>query len=71
MSNWKSERGKVAALSRSRSADDPDLAAARRNLKAARLEEYITRMVAAAPPLTAEQRLSLAAILAGGHGDAA
>jgi hypothetical protein len=61
------ERAKVAALSRSRSADDPDLIEARRNLSAEKLEDYIRRTVDAAPPLTAEQRARLAGILAGGQ----
>jgi hypothetical protein len=59
-------RGRVAALSRSRSADDPDLIAARENLKAARLEAYIEKVVDSAPPLSAEQRDRLALLLRGG-----
>lgn len=61
--SWTNERGRVAALSRSRTPDDPDLIAARRNLRAERLADYITRVVDAAPPLTAEQRDRLALLL--------
>jgi hypothetical protein len=60
------ERARVAALSRSRGADDPDLVAARRNLAAERLAHYIERTVSTAPPLSAEQRRRLSAILNGG-----
>ena len=63
MSNWTAERARVASLSRSRSSDDPDLIAARQNLRAARLEDYIRRTVDQAPPLTAEQRERIAALL--------
>lgn len=63
MSSTLSYRGKVAALTRSRSADDPDLRIARRNLAAAKLEQYIRETVAEAPPLTVEQRDRLAELL--------
>lgn len=68
MSEWTHHRGRIAALTRSRAADDPELIAARQGLKAARLEDYIRRTVDAAPPLTAEQRDRLALLL---RGDAA
>jgi hypothetical protein len=71
MPSWTHERAKVASLSRSRTPDDPDLVNARRNLRVARLEQSIRDAVAAAPPLTDEQRTQLAAILRGsGAGDA-
>ena len=63
MSRTLHERARVASLSRSRTADDPDLIEARRNLRAARLAEDIQRTVGAEPPLTAEQRAHLAALL--------
>ena len=69
--DWRVSRGRVAALSRSRRSDDPDLQDARRELKTARLEDYIRRTVDAAPSLTAEQRDRLALILRGGSSDAA
>lgn len=63
MSSVLTERGRVAALSRSRTTDDPELIAARRNLRAERLADHIRRVVDAAPPLTNEQRQRLAAML--------
>ena len=55
MSTWTAERARIASLSRSRPADDPDLTQARRNLKALKLAEYVQRVVAEAPPLTDAQ----------------
>lgn len=65
MSTWTIERARVASLSRSRHPDDPDLVTARRDLKAARLEDYVARVIASAPPLTGEQRDRIAVLLAG------
>lgn len=62
--SWTSERAKHAALRRRRSPDDPAVIDARRDLKAARLADHIRSLVDEAPPLTAEQRSRLAAILA-------
>lgn len=59
-------RGRVAALSRSRTADDPELVDARQNMRAERLADYIKRTVDAAPPLTNAQRDRLALLLKGG-----
>jgi hypothetical protein len=61
--SWTNERARVAALSRARSADDPVLLDARRDLRASRLEDYIARTVAEAPPLTEEQRSRLVVLL--------
>jgi hypothetical protein len=61
--SWTVERARVASLTRSRQPDDPDLIAARENLKAERLKVYIARVVDAAPPLTPSQRHTLAALL--------
>jgi len=66
MSSKFHERARVASLSRSRTSDDPELVAARQNLKALRLEEYVLKVVAEAPPLTPETRDRIAAILRGG-----
>lgn len=55
-------RARVAAYSK-RADDDPTLVAARQDLKAARLEDYITRAVSDAPPLTDEQSNRLASLL--------
>jgi hypothetical protein len=43
--------------------DDPQLPLLRRDLRAARAEDYIKRLVAAAPPLTEGQRARLAVLL--------
>lgn len=61
-----SARGRVASLTRSRTDDDPELLAAKSALAAAKLEQFIQRTVASAPPLTRSQVDRLAAILRGG-----
>lgn len=61
--SWTQERARVASLSRSRPADDPELTEARRNLRAERMAAYIARNLAEAPPLTREQRDRLAGLL--------
>lgn len=66
MSSWTHERARIGALTRSRPDDDPELVEARRNLRAIRLEQYITEKVAEAPPLTQDQRDRLASLLRGG-----
>jgi hypothetical protein len=63
MPQWTHHRARLAALSRDRGADDPDLLDARRDLRAARLEEYIRRTVDASPALTDAQRDRLAVLL--------
>lgn len=68
--SWTAQRARVAGLSRSRPADDPDLLDARRDLRATRLAEHIARVVDEAPPLTPEQRDRLAVILRGGGANA-
>lgn len=65
MSTWTVHRATVASLSRTRKANDPELVEARRNLKAAKLEEYVARIVATAPPLTDEQAARIASLLGG------
>nr|WP_298984780.1 hypothetical protein [uncultured Micrococcus sp.] len=57
------ERGRVASLTRSRPADDPQLIEARRDLAAAKLDAYVKRVLAEAPPLTDAQRDRIAALL--------
>jgi hypothetical protein len=56
-------RARVGALSRDRQPNDPEFLAAKRDLAAANIEDYITRVISAAPPLTAEQRTRLAELL--------
>jgi hypothetical protein len=70
--SWTHDRARVAALTRSRQPTDPDLLAAKRDLAESRAEEYIRRIVDAAPPLTQDQRSRIAALLqGGGEGNAA
>lgn len=71
MSTWTHERARVASLTRSRSADDPELIEARRTLRATRLADHVTKALETAPPLTVEQRLSIARLLTGGGPHAA
>lgn len=61
--SWTEARARVAALSRSRTPDDPELVNARRALRAARLENQIRGTLAVTPPLTDEQRDHLAALI--------
>jgi len=70
-SSWTHERAKLANLIRHRPDDAEAIATARRDLRAARLEDHVTKVLADAPPLTDEQRSRLSAILRGnGAGDA-
>lgn len=74
MSTWTHERARVASLTRSRTADDPELIEARRNLRAVRLAEHVAKALEAAPPLTEEQKAAVARLLtptAGGGGQVA
>ena len=48
--------------------DDPELIEARRNLRALRLEEHVTKVLDGAPPLSDEQRERIAALLRTGVG---
>ena len=57
------QRGRVGALTRSRTPDDPDLIAARTELRTELLADYIRRVVEQAPPLSTEQRDRLARVL--------
>lgn len=59
-------RGKVAALTRSRATDDPELIEARRDCRAAYLERDIRDALKGEPELLPEQRQRLAEILADG-----
>lgn len=59
-------RARVASLTRSRTPDDPELIAAKTALKTANIAEFIERALAAAPPLTDDQRRTLANLLQGG-----
>ncbi len=63
-------RGRLGQTSR-RYADQPDrILDARRDLAVAKIEDYVAKVVADAPPLTADQRDQLALLLRGGGSDA-
>ncbi len=64
--SWTTKRARLNALQRHRSPGDPEVEAARRELREARATEYIKRLVDDAPPLTPEQRDRLALLLRGG-----
>jgi hypothetical protein len=67
-------RARVAGLTRHRTADDPAVAGAARDLAAEKLAEHIRAVVDAAPSLTAEQIERLRGLLpapAASPGDAA
>ena len=68
--SWTTDRARVASLTRSRPADDPELVAAREALKASAVEKYIRKVVADAPPLTPEQRDRLSVLLSAPGGGA-
>lgn len=65
--SWTHHRARLAALSRGRRPDDPEVTSARRDLETERLADHIRRVVDAAPPLTAEQRDRLAFLIRGGE----
>ncbi|PXW34066.1 UNVERIFIED_CONTAM: hypothetical protein DES50_102691 [Williamsia faeni] len=60
--NWRSERARVAALSRDRAPDDPKLIAARRNMRALKLTDHVQKALAESPPLTTAQRHAIGAL---------
>lgn len=62
---WTQARSRLARLYHT-NPDDPDLhAEARRDLRAARLADYVEKVLAEAPPLTDEQKTRIAALLTG------
>jgi hypothetical protein len=63
--DWQHYRARLATLSRRRAADDPELLAARRNMRAELFAEHLSRLIGDAPELTDEQRGRIAAILRG------
>ena len=58
-------RARVAALSRYRSSEDSDLLNTKAALATETLAAHIRKVVAAAPPLTAEQRDTIMSAFAG------
>jgi hypothetical protein len=68
--SWTLIRSELANVIR-RDPDDPRVPILRRQLRAARLTEHVQKSLEAAPPLTDEQRASIARLLIGGGSDAA
>ncbi len=62
---WTAARASLAVTIRHHPDDAAAIAAARRELRAIRAEDYVRRLVEQAPPLTDEQRIRLAALLLG------
>jgi hypothetical protein len=69
LSTWTQARSELALLHRDHPDDAEAIAAARRDYRAARAEDYIRKLVDQAPPLSDEQRTRLAAILRPSGGD--
>lgn len=65
--SWAQERARYAALTRSRSEDDPELRATKRRMKAARMGEWIAARLDDGPELTPAERVELASLLTGGQ----
>jgi hypothetical protein len=61
---WQSLRGELASHSRHHY-PDAHLTELRAEMKAAKLEDRVRRLVEAAPPLTADQRARLGSIFTG------
>lgn len=64
-------RFRASALSRSRDKSDPELVEAYQLTAIENVERHVAKVLAAAPPLTEEQRSRLASLLAGGGNNAA
>ena len=61
--SFKSAQGRYAALTRDRSPDDPELVEARDRMLFTRWMKQVEALAAQAPPLSAEQRASVAGLL--------
>lgn len=61
--SWTTDRARIAALSRSRTPDDPDLIQARRALGLARTVERVRQAIEDAPPLDAETAARLRSLI--------
>jgi hypothetical protein len=66
LSTWTQARSELALLHRDHPDDAEAIAAARRDFRAARAEDYIRKLVDQAPPLSPEQRSRLAVLLLSG-----
>lgn len=67
--SWTQTRSRIAHAKKKN--PDANVTELRRQLRAERLEEYIARVLAEAPPLTSSQRARLRDVLTGGSPDAA
>jgi hypothetical protein len=56
-------RARIAALSRDRAPDDPEIVEARRSLRAQRLQEHVKKVIDGWPKLTDAQLDDVAALL--------
>lgn len=63
MSDINHHKCRIAALSRSRASDDPELLEARQSLKAAKLAAHVEKVVAEWPELSPEQLQRVAMLL--------
>jgi hypothetical protein len=64
--SWTHSRAKIAGLKRNGRPDsDPDVVDARRDLRAARAEDYVKQLVDGAPKLSRDQLDRLASLLRG------
>lgn len=61
--SWTHHRSRLANLSKTHNPNSPEIQSARRDLKAARLEDHVAKAIASAPPLTDEQLDRIASLL--------
>lgn len=61
---WTQARSQLANATKRHGANSPQAQEARQHLRALRLEDHVTKVLAQAPPLTDEQRTKLAELLA-------
>ncbi len=75
LKDWTPYRARVAALTRHRGPDDPEVIDARRVLAEKRIRDFVEDQLRKAPPLTADQLADLAQLFTpgadGGGPDAA
>lgn len=66
MPAWTKARSEYANLAKTRDPSDPEMVEKRVELRALKLEDHVTRVIAQAPPLTPEQIERIAALLRAG-----
>ena len=62
-STWQNKRARIARLSKDLPNDHPDLVSLRQELRTQRTQQYIQKVLDGWPPLTDQQRTTLAEIL--------